>query len=208
MKLLLLFLLLVSTLFATNESFSHSKKELRKIYRDHQTTIYCDCKYNYKNKNNMIDKKSCGYVPRNKYTKKGKLNIRANRIEWEHAIPAENFGRQFSCWRDGDARCITSKGKHYKGRKCCTKVNKQYRIMQADMHNLFPAIGELNADRKNYRYDFELPSQGQYGQCEFNVLFKQRRRDTRNNCKRLSLFSQTIWYETFKTGTEKISDME
>ena len=175
MKLLLLILLIANTLFATNESFSHSKKELRKIYRDHQRTIYCDCKYNYKNKKNMIDKKSCGYIPRNKYTKKGKLNIRANRIEWEHAVPAENFGRQFKCWRDGDVRCVTSKGKHYKGRKCCTKVNKQYRIMQADMHNLFPSIGELNADRKNYRYDFELPTRGQYGQCEFNVLFKQRR---------------------------------
>jgi len=123
----------------------------------------------------MIIKKSCGYVPRNKYTKKGKLNIRANRVEWEHAVPAENFGRQFKCWRDGDARCVTSKGKHYKGRRCCTKVNKQYRIMQADLHNLFPSCGELNADRKNYRYDFELPTAGQYGKCEFNVLFKQRR---------------------------------
>jgi len=85
MKFLLLILLIANTLFATNESFSHSKKELRKIYRDHQRTIYCDCKYNYKNKKNMIDKRSCGYIPRNKYTKKGKLNIRANRIEWEHA---------------------------------------------------------------------------------------------------------------------------
>lgn len=175
MKLLLLILLIANTLFATNESFSASKRELRKIYRNHQRTIYCDCKYNYQNKKNMIDKKSCEYIPRNKYTKKGKLNIRANRIEWEHAVPAENFGRQFKCWRDGDARCVTSKGKHYKGRKCCTKVNQQYRIMQADMHNLFPSIGELNADRKNYRYDFELPTRGQYGQCEFTVLFKQKR---------------------------------
>jgi len=43
------------------------------------------------------------------------------------------------------------------------------------MHNLFPSIGELNAGRKNYRYDFKLPARGQYGQCKFNVLFKQRR---------------------------------
>jgi len=76
-------------------------------------------------------------------------------------IKDQNFGRQFSCWREG----VTSKGKHYKGRRCCTKVNKKYRIMQADMHNLFPAIGELNADRKNFKFDFELSSQGQYGEC-------------------------------------------
>ena len=175
MKQLLSIILLATLLFSANESFSKSKKELRKIYRDHQVTVYCECKYNYKDKSNMIDRESCGYTPRNEYTKKGKKNQRARRIEWEHIIPAENFGRQFSCWRDGDPKCVTSKGKAYKGRKCCTKVNKQYRIMQADMHNLFPAVGELNADRKNFRYDFELAAPGQYGECRFNVDFKAKR---------------------------------
>jgi len=36
----------------------------------------------------MIDKKSCGYIPRNKFTKKGKINERANRIEWKHILQA------------------------------------------------------------------------------------------------------------------------
>ncbi len=31
----------------------------------------------------MIDKSSCGYVPRNAYTNSGKKNERASRIEWE-----------------------------------------------------------------------------------------------------------------------------
>ena len=35
----------------------------------------------------MIDRDSCGYVPRNEYTKSGKKNERARRIEWEHVIP-------------------------------------------------------------------------------------------------------------------------
>lgn len=175
MKLFLLLVLLTTLLLSANESFSKSKKELRKIHSDHQVTIYCGCKYNYSDKSNMIDRASCGYIPRNEYTKKGKANIRAKRIEWEHLIPAENFGRQFSCWRDGDSKCVTSKGKTYKGRKCCEKVNQKYRVMQADMHNLFPAVGELNADRKNFRFDFEVGKSGQYGQCQFNVDFKARR---------------------------------
>ena len=123
----------------------------------------------------MINRKSCGYIPRNERTKKGNVNQRARRIEWEHLIPAENFGRQFSCWRDGNSKCVNKKGKAYKGRKCCTKVNKKYKQMQADMHNLFPSVGELNADRKNFRFDFEAGKSGQYGACEFNVLFKQKR---------------------------------
>jgi len=175
MKFILSLVILSTLLFSQNQSFSKSKKLLRQIYKGHQTSIYCDCKYNYKDKKNMINKRSCGYIPRNMRTKKGKINQRAKRIEWEHLIPAENFGRQFSCWREGDARCVKKNGKAYKGRKCCEKVNKKYRIMQADMHNLFPSVGELNADRKNFRFDFMLPSQGQYGECKFNVLFKQKR---------------------------------
>lgn len=175
-----------------NESFPKAKKQLKTIYQDHQATFYCDCKYDYKDKNDMIDKVSCGYKPRLSHYKSGKLNTRSKRIEWEHVVPAENFGRQFACWRDGSPSCVKNSGKQYKGRKCCTKVSKEYRIMQADIHNLVPAIGELNGDRSNYRYDFELPKPKQYGACEFEVLFKERRArvkgDIRGNIARTYLY--------------------
>lgn len=182
-KSFLLLGLVVTLLEGANESFSKSKKELRKVYQGHQSTIYCECNYNYKDKKNMIDKESCGYIPRNEYTKKGKINERARRIEWEHLIPAENFGRQFSCWRDGDPACVDSKGKSFKGRKCCEKVDKKYRIMQADMHNLYPAVGELNADRSNHRFDFEAATPGQYGECKFEVDFKAKRAKVREDLR-------------------------
>jgi len=51
------------------------------------------------------------------------------------------------------------------------------------MHNLFPAVGELNADRKNFRFDFEIEKSGQYGACEFNVLFKQKRARVKKNLR-------------------------
>jgi len=59
-----------------------------------------------------------------------------------------NFGRTFKEWRDGNAQCVNSKGKSFKGRRCAEKVNKEYRYMQADMFNLYPAIGAVNALRK------------------------------------------------------------
>jgi len=80
----------------------------------------------------MIDRNSCGYVPRNELTKKGKENERVDRIECEHIMPAENFGRHLPCWREG-------------GRKACSK-DPIFNKMEADMHNLVPAIGELNDD--------------------------------------------------------------
>ena len=205
MKSIFLLLCLTFALFAQNESFSKSKKELRKIHRDHQVTFYCGCKYNYSNKANMIDRDSCGYVPRNEYTKSGKKNERARRIEFEHVIPAENFGRQFSCWRDGASECVNSKGKSYKGRKCCEKVNRKFRIMQADMHNLQPAIGELNADRSNYRYDFELPTPGQYGICQFEVDFKADRARVKEELR--GVIARTYLYFNTQYGM-KLSKQE
>jgi deoxyribonuclease-1 len=115
----------------------------------------------------MIDRNSCGYKPRNERNKK--VNQRARRIEWEHLITTKNFGRQFSCWREGDAKCV-NKGKAYKSRKWCTNVNKKYKLMQADMHNLFPSVGELNADGSNFRFDFELAQPEQHGECKLIVL--------------------------------------
>ncbi|QSZ41368.1 hypothetical protein GJV85_04355 [Sulfurimonas aquatica] len=40
---------------------------------------------------------------------------------------------------------------------------------------MFPVVGELNAYRKNFRFDFEEASGGQYGECKFDVLFKDKR---------------------------------
>ncbi|MFY4859243.1 endonuclease [Aliarcobacter butzleri] len=166
-KILLLITLLFTTIFA--ESFSESKKLLKEIYKDNQTTFYCGCKYDPSNKDNMIDRNSCGYVPRNELTKKGKENERANRIEWEHIMPAENFGRHLACWKDG-------------GRKACSK-DPIFNKMEADMHNLVPAIGELNADRSNFRYGADKPKVGMYGECKFEVDFDANRAYVRDEIK-------------------------
>lgn len=159
-------LLLLSSIFAlalnAEQSFSQSKKILKEIYKDHQTTFYCGCDYSYANKGNMIDRSSCGYQPRIAVTKKGKDNARARRIEWEHVMPAENFGRYLPCWREG-------------GRKNCSKVSPEFRAMEADMMNLVPAIGELNGDRSNLRYGAFDPKVGQYGECRFQVDFEADR---------------------------------
>ena len=123
-----------------NKSFRKAKRLLKKIYSKHRITLYCSCRYN---KDKSIDRKSCGYIPRRE-------SRRSRRIEWEHVVPAENFGRSFVAWRQGHVRCRNSKGKSYKGRRCARKIEKKFRYMEADMYNLYPAIGELNMLRSNY----------------------------------------------------------
>ena len=135
-------LLLSSHTYSQNTqitSFSKSKKLLQKVYKDHPFTLYCGCSFKGKKPNLS----SCGYVPK-------KDRKRANRIEWEHVVPAHAFGQSFSEWRNGHPKCVSKKGKKFKGRKCAQKVNEGYRRMQEDMFNLYPAIGEVNGRRSNY----------------------------------------------------------
>ncbi|WP_324187422.1 endonuclease [Vibrio hibernica] len=83
-------------------------------------------------------------------------------------MPAENFGRSFKEWREGDTQCV-SKGKPFKGRKCATKVSKDFRLMQADGYNLYAAVGSVNAYRSNYNFQMLSGTKSDFGSCDFHV---------------------------------------
>lgn len=168
MKFLITILLLTITLpsIAANQSiqsFSKAKKLLeRQVYQDHRETLYCGATFNAKKK--VTPPKG---FSTNKYLKRSK------KIEWEHVVPAENFGRTFGEWREGNKQCINSKGKSFKGRKCAEKVNLEYRHMQADLFNLYPAIGAVNALRSNYNFTM-LPSEtSDFGSCSMKIENKK-----------------------------------
>jgi deoxyribonuclease-1 len=159
--------LLISTLIASSaiaanqeiQSFSKAKKILEKqVYNNHRTTLYCGATFDTKKK---VTPPS-GFTT-TKYVK------RAKKIEWEHVVPAENFGRTFSEWRDGDEQCTNSKGKAFKGRRCAEKVNTEYRYMQADMFNLYPAIGAVNALRSNYNFTMLPNAKSDFGSCAMKI---------------------------------------
>ena len=86
-------------------------------------------------------------------------------------MPAENFGRAFAEWREGSPQCVNAKtGKLYKGRKC-DETNPEFQRMESDLHNLAPAIGAVNAARKNYRFGM-VPEgvQSAFGEsCNFKI---------------------------------------
>ena len=143
--------------------------------QDLQIAFYSQCTYESKKlKNNryklVVDKESCNYKPRKP------KNKRSNFIEWEHIVPAHAFGHGLSCWNTGNDRCyFKSKDKHYKGRRCCNKVSDKFKLMQADMYNLVPAIGELNGDRNNFSFTQLSGEPREYGEIDFEVDFKARK---------------------------------
>lgn len=158
-----LLLVLPSVAFAGgnvwNDSFNKAKKALeRQVYYDHRVTLYCGASFDEK-KNVTLPE---GFTV-------SKHEKRARKVEWEHVVPAENFGRTFAEWREGDPQCVDNRGKAFKGRKCAEKVNKDYRYMQADLYNLYPAIGAVNALRQNYNFQMLPGEKPDFGSCEMKI---------------------------------------
>lgn len=149
------------SVFAKNTriaKFEDAKKHLWKIHEEQSQTLYCGCKYSGK----LVDLKSCGYTP-------VRMAGRAAKIEWEHVVPAEAFGQSFKEWRMGSPLCVKH-GRKTRGRKCAEKANPEFAKMSADLYNLWPEIGELNALRSNFSMA-ELPSsQFVFGECKAKIL--------------------------------------
>ncbi|MDL2285052.1 endonuclease [Oxalobacter sp. OttesenSCG-928-P03] len=142
------------------QSFDKAKKLLMSsVYNDYHTTFYCQGTFT---PSGEISQTPEGFTAE-------KHQSRAKRVEWEHVVPAENFGRAFAAWRDGDPLCVSSKGKTFKGRNCAEKVSTEYRFMQADMHNLVPAIGAVNAARQNYNFTMLPEANASFGSCEMKI---------------------------------------
>ncbi|RVU85606.1 hypothetical protein EOL70_06545 [Leucothrix sargassi] len=137
-------------------SFSKSKRLLgTEVYTDPASLIafYSGCRYRLYQKKFIPVKSSCGFTYR-------KNKARSERIEWEHIVPAWHFGHQLRCWQNG-------------GRLHCRNSNEQFREMEADMHNLVPAIGEINGDRSNYKYSMIANEPRLYGRSvNMEVEFK------------------------------------
>ncbi|EAC1766415.1 endonuclease [Campylobacter coli] len=174
-KIISVLILALSLLNA--KSFEESKKELVKFYNDLGSSywydFYCQAPF--------------------KVNKKGKINQRIKRIEWEHIMPAQNFGKHLPCWKEG-------------GRKAC-KNDPLFTKMEADKQNLVPAIGEINGDRSNFRYA-EAPTNlkyTQYGNCKVYTDFKAKRFYPANYSK--GWIARSYLYMS-KTYNIRLSDQE
>jgi len=159
--LLSIFIVPVSTLSQEFTSFSQAKRYLKKQVNEETKTLYCGCDITKQGKKLIPDTSACGYEPRNVLTRKGKINQRAKRIEWEHIVSAWEFGHQLQCWQQG-------------GRKNCRKNSVKFKMMEADIVNLAPAIGEINEDRSNFRFGVLPQTKAKYGACDVKIDFKQR----------------------------------
>lgn len=85
----------------------------------------------------------------------------------EHVYPAS--------WMKDTAGCTGQK------REECRKTSDRFNKMEADLHNLFPALARINKDRNNYTFsiiglDINEPD---YGNCDFEIDNIERKAEPR-----------------------------
>jgi len=159
--LLLLPLLLLASACSIQEppqTFDQARQALRDyVYYDRNDDgdFYCSCDWQWTtNTGGQVDLLSCAYEIRSQAT-------RAQRIEWEHVVPASALGQNRQCWRNG-------------GRDNCNRTDPVFNRMEANLHNLVPSVGEVNGDRSNYRFAEIVGEPSDYGACQFEVDTRQR----------------------------------
>lgn len=157
MRLLLLLLLVLSG--GVSQASDYSFREAKVVMREqilplHPETLYCGCPVILAGKKPYPNLEACGYQVR-------KQAERAARLEWEHVVPASDFGQQRQCWQQG-------------GRKACSGKDAAFDRFEGDLHNLYPTVGEVNGDRGNFRFGMVSGPAASYGQCTMRIDFKGR----------------------------------
>ena len=163
--------------YVTDQTVRH----LVKIYQAETKPVsfYCGCDIFFKNNEPKPDLQSCGYTARRQ------LN-RAKRVEWEHIVPAWEYGHERQCWQEGD-------------RWNCNVTDAVFRVFENDIHNLVPVVGEVNSDRSNYRFGLLDPStSAQYGKCPMKIDFKQRVAEPPENSR--GAIARAYFYMSDKYG--------
>lgn len=178
--------------------FNDAKKVMeQKVVHDHRLTIYCQAAYDAE----KIIYPNYGFTVNGR--EPGQLYM-----DWEHAVPVAEFGRNFREWTEGDPSCVR-KGRHFKGRRCATQANEKFRRMEGDMYNLFPAINAVNQARGNKPFARLRNTPSAFGSCE--ARFSRNRFEPPDSAKgplaRAALYMANT-YETYTPNPSQLNLFE
>lgn len=165
--------------FAQNLTTYNANDLLNDHFGKSGNTYLCSCRY----KKRRIRK--CDF--------KSNHPLRSRKIEWAHVVSPLNFGPTFISWTKGHPKCkrvadFPSRSrmhsmnysrsyyeslleeKPFKGIDCARKVDDLYQRMEADLYNIIPVVGGVNALKKD-----SLPGKihtyiPQFGKCDLKIL--------------------------------------
>ncbi len=70
-----------------------------------------------------------------------------------------------------------------RSREQCRRYSPEFNRIEADMHNLYPAVANINTARSAMAYGMVLGEQRRFGSCDFEVDTKRRRVEPRRKVR-------------------------
>jgi len=116
-------------------SVETAKKQLKVYYLEepHTRTLHCGCHF---------DKQKQAYPATCEEAKEvKKISENKEIMDWEHLMPVAAFAHGLKCWNRPACPGAAAGGDP----ACCRVHSPKFKRMEADMHNLFPAIQVENA---------------------------------------------------------------
>ncbi len=160
---------------------------LEEIFFDQRQTLYCECEFN---EFKRIDHASCGYdAPPQE-------SGRATSMEWEHVVPAFRMNYTRPC----RTQC-SSLG----ARECCRERDTEFAMMEGDLHNLRPSVGQVNGVRGSRDFGIVSGERRDFGACdvEFSGNIIEPRPAIRGNIARTYLYMEAIYPGFELTDSER-----
>ena len=164
------------------ERYATAKRLLYdEVFADHRVTLYCACRFDAARRLDV----ACGSFGEGE---------RARRVEVEHVIPAAWIGQGRRCWRE--PICRSSAGDAYRGRACCQKKDPAFRRAHNDLHNLWPAVGTVNGQRRHYAFALIPGEARRLGRCDVEIDHQARRveprPEMRGDIARIGLYMELV----------------
>ena len=134
-----------------------AEAKLAEIHASHRQSFFCGCSYTPQMR---TIRQSCGYKTRAD-------DSLAHDVVWTHVVPPDAFGAHRTCWTT--EACRKDDGSTFGGIECCRKQDPVFAAMEADLHNLVPAIAEVAKDRSDYPFGEIKDEERMYGACDIEV---------------------------------------
>lgn len=179
-----------TTAIDTPKSFTTAVKRMyNQVDGNAGKTFYCGCDYDAK----ILDRDSCGYVPKKHLSDSGNYNRRTLVSEVDHVVSTERFGSGLVCYgdkRDTLLECRTTKGNLVSGRQCCLKTNADFRTAHNDLVNLVPSIGEINMYKSSKSFGIIPGEDREFGDCavELNKEVMEPAEHIRGDIARIHMY--------------------
>jgi len=109
-------------------SFENAKTEIKEIYSlgGQRETFHCGCVFD---ELLQVSSNICSQKPEKTESKSSRKEF----VKWVHAMPLQVIGKRLKCRTENT--CDSSMAQ-----RCCNQVSPKFKIIQADMHNIFPSI--------------------------------------------------------------------